>query len=286
MASMRDIRRRIRTVRNIQQITKALKMVATARLQRAQQRAAQSRRYADSIYDLMGRLVSVEDELITHPLLQVREPVNIGVLLITSDRGMAGSYNTNIIRRVTEVIRPYDKDLVKLITIGKKGRNFFKKRDYNIAADFPMPSSNIPFTEAQEIGRNAIALFKDEQIDILYIVYTRFISAIRQIVTTRQLLPVVPSEAREISVKGDCIFEPEPGRLFTVLLPRYVNTHIYQAMLESLASEHGSRMTAMSSATDNAGEMIDRLTLDFNRARQAAITKELSEIVSGANALQ
>ena len=285
MATMRDIRRRIKTVRNIQQITKALKMVAAARLQRAQSRAAAARPYADEIIAVMSDLAALGAE-VQHPLLEVREPVSIGVLAISSDRGMAGSYNANIMRKVAEIVRPYDKERVKLITVGKKARNFFAKRGYDIAADFAMPSSDVTFAEARVVSQTIRQLFEERGVDVVHIVYTRFYSAITQRTTDLQLLPATPPESAVSTRAEEYIFEPRPDVLLGSLLPRYVDTQIYRAMLESLASEHGARMTAMSSATDSAGDMIDRLTLDLNRARQAAITKELAEIVGGAGALE
>jgi F-type H+-transporting ATPase subunit gamma len=286
MPTMRDIRRRIKTVRNIQQITKALKMVAAARLQRAESRVRAARPYADEMLAVISSLAVIGE--IEHPLLEAREPVNIGIVAITSDRGMAGSYNTNVMRKVLEIVQPYGQERVKLITVGRKGRLFFLRRGYNIAADFPMPSSEITFLEAKLVSRTVQELFESRQIDAVRVVYTRFITAGTHRVTDTQLLPIAPPEEAESpggSVR-EFIFEPEPQALLGSLLPRYVDTQVYRAMLESLASEHGARMTAMSSATDNAGEMIERLTLDFNRARQSAITKELAEIVGGAEALK
>jgi F-type H+-transporting ATPase subunit gamma len=285
MATMRDIRRRIRTVRSIQQITKALKMVAAARLQRAQSRATAARPYADEMLAVMRHLASVGGE-VQHPLLEVREPVNIGVLMITSDRGMAGSYNTNVIRRVSEIIAPYEKERVKLIAVGKKGRVFFANRGFEIAAGFSMPSSEVGFAEARIVSRTIGEIFLSRQVDIVHVVYTRFYSAIRQTVTDLMLLPATPPEDELPEHVENYIFEPKPEELLGSLLPRYVDTQVYRAMLESLASEHGARMTAMTAATDSGAEMIDRLTLDFNRARQAAITKEIAEIVGGAEALK
>ena len=287
MATIRDIRRRIRTVRNIQQITKALKMVAVARLQRAQSRAAAARPYADEMLAVLSHLVSLGGvEETSHPLLEVREPVNLGLAVITSDRGMAGGYNGNVIRRASEIIQEYGKERVKLVTIGKKGRAFFVKRGYEIAADFPMPSSEVHYAETRQISLKIRELFESRQVDVVQIIYTRFYSAIRQRVTNLRLLPAMPPEGESPESPVEYIFEPAPHELLGHLLPRYVDTQVYRAMLESLASEHGARMTAMNSATDNAGEMIDTLTLDFNRARQAAITKELAEIVGGAEALK
>ncbi|HEY3298812.1 MAG TPA: ATP synthase F1 subunit gamma [Armatimonadota bacterium] len=286
MATIRDIRRRIKTVRNIQQITQAMKMVATARLQKAQSRASEARPYADEMLAVMQHLGGAANGLIEHPLLEVREPVKTGILVISSDRGMAGSYNTNIIRKVLEITQPLDLDQIKLITVGKRGRGFFAKRDYEIAADFPMASSEVTFSDARDISRALTNMFTSGEVDVVKIVYTRFVSAMRQIVTELQLLPAIPPVEEDSEPGEDYLFEPQPELLLGRLLPRYLDTQVYRAMLESLASEHGARMTAMSSATENAAEMISRLTLDYNRARQSAITTELNEIVSGAEALK
>lgn len=260
-------------------------MVAAARLQRAENRAKAARPYADEMLTVMGRLSAAGGE-VSHPLLEKREPQTLGVLLITSDRGMAGSYNSNVIRKVIEITKKYDKSQIKLVTVGKKGRAFFADRGYTIAADFSMPSSEVTFVQARTIGQTVRELFESRQVDLMHIVFTRFYTAVSQRATDMQVLPVIPPEHEEIHSLEDVIFEPSPDILLGTLLPRYVDTQIYRAMLESLASEHGARMTAMASATDNAGEMIERLTLDFNRARQAAITKELAEIVGGAEALK
>lgn len=287
MATMRDIRRRIRTVRNIQQITKAMKMVATARLQKAEAKAAAARPYSDEMVAVMRHLSASARGEIEHPLLAVREPVNTAYLVITSDRGMAGSYNTNVIRRVVEITKTLDLDHLKLITVGKRGRGFFAKRGFEIAADFPMASSEVSFADARAISRSLIAMFESGEVDAVKVIYTRFASAMRQYVTELPLLPAIPpSLEEERETVEEYLFEPEPEVLLGRLLPRYVDNQVYRAMIESLASEHGARMTAMTSATDNAGEMIDRLTLEFNRARQSAITTELTEIVSGAEALK
>ncbi|MGB9587318.1 MAG: ATP synthase F1 subunit gamma [Armatimonadota bacterium] len=285
MASMRDIRRRIRTARNIQQITKALQMVAAARLQRAQSRAAAARPYAHEMTVVMGHLAAAGIE-IEHPLLEVREPANIAIVLITSDRGMAGSYNVNVIRTASELAASYDKSSVKFVTVGRKGRMFLARRGFQIAADFPMPSSEVNFADARDVSRTVQNMFESREVDRVIVVYTRFLSAVSHRVTSSQLLPIAPVQVGETVKLEEYIFEPAPQKLLASLLPRYVDNQIYEAMLESLASEHGARMTAMRAATDNASEMIDRLTLDFNRARQAAITKEIAEIVSGAEALK
>ncbi|MCL6519697.1 MAG: ATP synthase F1 subunit gamma [Armatimonadetes bacterium] len=285
MAGIREIRRRIKTIRNVQQITKALKLVSAARLQRVQSKVAEGRPYAREMHSLIMDLSAVGAQ-ISHPLLEVREPVNIGVLVITSDRGMAGGYSTNVIRKVDTLIKPYGKEHVKLVIVGRRANVYYVKRGYDIASFLPMPTSEITFAEARQIGREIMSLFETKQVDVVYIVHTRFFSAIKQQVTELQLLPVRPQSSDERQEQIEYIFEPLPGALFASLLPRYVNNQIYQAMLESLASEHAARMTAMTLATDNAEDMISDLTVQYNRARQAAITKELTEIVSSAEAVK
>lgn len=285
MAGIREIRRRIKTIRNVQQITKALKLVSAARLQRVQSKVAEGRPYAREMHSLIADLSAVGAQ-VSHPLLEVREPVNIGVLVITSDRGMAGGYSTNVIRKVDTLIKPYGKEHVKLVIVGRRANVYYVKRGYDIVSFLPMPTSEITFAEARQIGREIMSLFETKQVDVVYIVYTRFYSAVKQQVTELQLLPVRPQSSDEREEQIEYIFEPPPAALFASLLPRYVNNQIYQAMLESLASEHAARMTAMTLATDNAEDMISDLTVQYNRARQAAITKELTEIVSSAEAVK
>lgn len=284
MASMRDIRRRIKTVRSIEQITKAMKMVAAARLQRAETSAKSARPYAEEMFAVISRLAGSNGD-IQHPLLETRQPVKLGLVVITSDRGMAGSYNTNVNRRALDMLRRYKIENVRLITVGKKGKGFLNARGYKSAADFIMPSTEVTMPDARVISRTVKDMFISGEVDIVQVIYTRFHNAVKQVTTSMQLLPVVPPEHAMFESAEEYIFEPEADELFGNLLPRYVDTQIYRALLESLASEHGARMTAMTSATDNAVEMIERLTLELNRARQAAITTELNEIVSGANAL-
>jgi F-type H+-transporting ATPase subunit gamma len=260
-------------------------MVAAARLQRAQYRAAAARPYTQEMRATVGHLAFVGRE-ISHPLLEQREVVNVGVILITSERGMAGSYNANVIRTTLDLVSSYSPSNVKLITVGRKGRVFFARRGYNIVAEFPMPSSEVTFADARDVARTARSMFESREVDTVFMVYTKFLSAVSHKVTTLQLLPIIPPEQEKTVNLEEYIFEPAPAELLASLLPRYVDNQVYSAMLEALASEHGARMSAMRAATDNAGEMIERLTLDFNRARQAAITKEIAEIVSGAEALK
>lgn len=292
MATARQIRGRIRVAKNIQKITYAMKMVAAARLRRAQEAVGAARPYAEKMRAVLQSLsASLGGGTVQHPLLRRAEgePRAIGVILITGDRGLAGAYNSNIIRRTNQLVKGYGPERTRLVCIGKRGATFFRRRDYRIAAEHPVPATGISFAEAQEMSRTARELFTSGEIDALYLVYTEFVSPMTQRPQTRQILPLEPPRQEDGGVQSptaDYLFEPDPEQILGSLLPRYVDTQVYQAVTESVASEHGARMTAMSSATDNAGKMISTLTLSLNRARQAAITKEIAEIVGGAEALK
>ncbi|WP_395089221.1 ATP synthase F1 subunit gamma [Armatimonas sp.] len=295
MPSMRQIRGRIRTAKNIQQITKAMKMVAAARLKRAQDRVVSARPYANKMKEVMGSLSKAGAGNITHPLLEVREPSKVGIVIISADRGLCGSYSTNLLKKVQEVLRTGGVDggavtpeTTKLLLAGRKVQTYFRRRPYTIAGEFVLNMTNPTFAEAQEIAKQARDLYISGDVDIIYLVYTKFLSALVQKPLMVQMLPMVAEDNDDGSVAGseDYIFEPDAETLFGNMLPRSVDTLVYQALIESVASEHGARMTAMSSATDNAGKMIAGLTLAANRARQASITKELAEIVGGADALK
>jgi F-type H+-transporting ATPase subunit gamma len=292
---MRQVRARIRVAKNIQQITKAMKMVAAARLKRAQDRVQSARPYAEQMRTVMGSLANAAGSSVAHPLLEQRTSVKrIGILAITADRGLCGSYATNILKKTAEVIRtcgpdgstPAQED-IRGIVIGRKGQAYFRRRSIPVAAEFAINMTGTTFGEATEISRKAQAMFVSGEVDVVYLVYTKFLSALTQKPTCVQLLPLsTESDDASEGTSEEALFEPDAATLFGDMVPRSVDTLVYQALLESVASEHGSRMTAMSSATDNAGKMIANLTLVANRARQAAITKEISEIVGGADALR
>jgi len=272
MATPRQIRSRIRVAKNIQQITKAMKMVAAARLRRAQEAVGASRPYSEKMREVMQSLGS-NSKNVRHPLL--RTPVgaaqNVGVIVVTGDRGLCGSYNSASIKLAVEALRPFGADRAKVIR------------------EQAVPNTGIPFTEAQAIAKMGRDLFESGEIDSLVVVYTKFISALSQKPTVTQILPIESLGTAAPVVGGsqaDITFEPDAEELLGALLPRYIDTLIFQALLESVASELGARMTSMSSATDNAGKMISGLTLSLNRARQASITKEIAEIVGGAEALK
>jgi F-type H+-transporting ATPase subunit gamma len=286
MATMRQIRSRIRVAKNIQQITKAMKMVAAARLKRAQDRVTAARPYAEKMREVMGSLAGAAGASVDHPLLARREVANTGILVLTADRGLAGAYNTSVIRAAADLAKQYDPVALKMYIVGKKGNLFFRRRGFNVVETLSVNTNAVSFGEAAAIAQVVKTAFEKGEIDELYIVYTKFLSALTQRPTVLKLLPIETPETKEGGPSLDYIFEPEPAKLLGELLPRYVITQIYQSVLESVASEHGARMTSMSSATDNAGKMISTLTLSLNRARQAGITKEISEIVGGAEALK
>ena len=289
MATIRQVRSRIKVAKNIQQITKAMKMVAAARLKRAQDRVQAARPYARAMREMMTSLARAVGESAEHPLLGVRAPRTIGFLIVTSDRGLAGSYNSGLLRRVVELLKGYDKERVRLYVAGRKGIAFLRRRGYNVVQEFAFANTGVTYADAREITRDIREDFENGEIDQLFLVYNRFLSAISQKPTDVQLLPIQTPEADETPADGeaeDYIFEPSAEVLLRALLSRYLEGQTYQALLEATASEHGARMTAMSSATDNAGKMITSLTLQLNRARQAGITREISEIVGGAEALK
>ncbi|ABZ83471.1 ATP synthase f1, gamma subunit [Heliomicrobium modesticaldum Ice1] len=289
MPGMRDIKRRIRSIKSTQQITKAMKMVAAAKLRKAQEKVIQARPYAKRIQGVLSRLVAAASD-VNHPLLTTREVKRVGYVVITADRGLCGGYNANIIRKVNNEIK--GRDDVSLVCVGRKSRDFFKRMGKRIEADYVGLGEDISFGMAKEIAAKVMELYEQGTVDQVQLVFTEFYSALTQKPVQMQLLPI-PAQAGESAnsakdSKGPqplYAFEPSPEAVLDELLPKYVENQIYRALLESKASEQGARMTAMGSATDNAKEMINKLTLSFNRARQAAITKEISEVVGGAAAL-
>ncbi|KLU67054.1 ATP synthase gamma chain [Desulfosporosinus acididurans] len=280
MAGVRDIRRRIRSVRNMQQITKAMKMVSAAKLRKAQQKLIAARPYANQLQGVLERLSQAGDTV--HPLLVKRPVQKVVYVLITSDRGLCGGYNANLIRKTTGLIAETPQE-VKLVTVGRKGRDFFRRGKIEFLAEFVALGDDPSFNQAKEVAKEVIRLYEQGEADEVYLLYTEFVSAITQRPSQVKLLPIEKPEGKH---GKQYIFEPSPDEILASLLPKYVETQIFRSILEGKASEQGARMTAMSSATDNATDMIDRLSLAMNRARQAAITKEISEIVGGAAALE
>jgi F-type H+-transporting ATPase subunit gamma len=292
MATLRDIKRRIIGVKNIEQITKAMKMVAAAKLRRAQENIINARPYSRKISDLFKELVSIENN-ISNPLITDRPVKNIGVIVVTSDRGLCGGFNMNLIRDATRLIHGdyrdyYDSGNLYVIPIGKKGLEHFSRRNYKILGDFSGVFADLRFPKASGIMNDLKKRFLDGELDKVVVVFNQFKSVMQQVITVEQLLPVlrVTNNDVETKVNTNYIFEPDRNLILNNLLPKHLNSQMWRILLESNASELGARMTAMDMATENAKELISTLQLRYNRERQAAITTEILEIVSGANALK
>jgi F-type H+-transporting ATPase subunit gamma len=298
MANLQDLRRRVRSVRNMQKITKAMKMVAAARLRRAQDRVVAARPYANTMMRVLGRLAERTGDF-HHPLMDARGDEHLVIALVTADKGLCGGFNTNLIKAAQQFVREHPGKRVEIVTIGRKGRDFFRRRPVKIIGEYVnVTARTIDHEDAAAIARDLMAMYtaEDSTIDKVYLIYNEFKSVLSQRVTTRQLLPIgaeaLGSELAGEATSGeggtavDYLYEQPPAQIFGDLLPRYVETQMFYALLESIASEHGARMTAMDSASKNAGEVIDSLTLNMNRVRQASITREIIEVVSGAQALE
>ena len=317
MASLRDIRKRIRSIKSQQKITRAMKLVSASKLRRAQQAIVAARPYAEGLRHVILHVAERAGEN-EHPLLAKREHVNKALVVVfTSDRGMAGAFNANAIRAAERFLRdnlaapgPGDATKIKVIelgTIGRRGRDYFRRKNLAIRNEYAGVYDGMSFTRAREIADEIAKAFVEQDLDAVYFVYNEFKSAMTQIVRVEQLLPIAPENPSDGSPAGgvpdmprsgattgdeshkpdsqlDYVYEPERAKLLDSLLPRYLATQVWRTLLESLASEHGARMSAMESATKNATELIGKYTLVYNRARQAAITKELMEIVSGSEA--
>ncbi len=285
MPNLKIIKRRIASVNSTQQITKAMKMVAAAKLRKAQERIQLARPYALSLQEVLGNLASgVEAE--AHPLLLRRESRRVCYLVVTGDRGLCGGFNSNIIRRTQAALveAPADQESL-LYCVGKKGHDFFKTKALTLIGHRVGLFNNLDFSEAGSIGGEIRKLYVRGEVDRVVLIFNEFKSAIQQILHTDQLLPVVLEDA-ESPAYHDYLFEPDRRALLDRLLPMYLNRIVWRVLLDSFAAEQGARMTAMESATDNASEMIADLTLQYNRSRQAAITQEIAEIVGGAAAIQ
>ncbi|MFZ7133032.1 MAG: ATP synthase F1 subunit gamma [Eubacteriales bacterium] len=287
--NMRDIKRRIKSVNNIKQITHAMELVATSKLRKARLKAEARRAYFDTMLRSIQELAA-KSEGVKSIFLKNREGKKKLYIVITADRGLSGGYNGNIIKCVTSSID--DKEDAFLITLGSKGRDYFKKRHYNIIKEYTHISEQPSYYDAKDIGREVISMFQNHEVDQVYLVYTKFVSTITQRPELIQLLPLNKEDfKREDSLTNEDIplimqYEPSVEGLLGYLVPKYITSTIYGAMIESSASEHGATRMAMENATNNANEMIDVLTLHYNRARQAQITQELTEIIGGAEALK
>jgi F-type H+-transporting ATPase subunit gamma len=295
MANVQDLKRRIRSVRNTRKITKAMELVASARLRRAQTRIEAMRPYADRMLELMGGVARASASVRSIPLLQRREVRTVAIVPLTGDRGLAGAFNGQVIRRALQLereVRGEGKE-VRWLVAGKKGRSTLTFRRYDVAGAWTGFSDRPEYGDAQAIAHRLTELYVEGEVDAVRLVYNEYESPLVQRVTVKEVLPIAEhlletdeEERRDDAMRGDFIFEPEPEEILSRLVPVYLETEVYRALLESAASEQGARMTAMRNASKNAGELIDGLTLQMNRARQAAITQELLEVVAGADALQ
>ena len=286
MLGIREIRRRIRSVNSIQQITRAMEMVAVSRLKRAEERLKSARPYADKIQELMQSLAPSLPR-IDHPLLAKRESHRIAIVLITSDKGLCGAFNTNIIQYANRFIQEHADKETKLFLIGKKGHDFFSRRSAAIEYYLPQVSREISPQEVKEISRSFVQGFESGLHDEVYLFHTEFRTAIHTVPTHTRLLPVesLKTEASQERT-AEPTFEPSAEEIMNELLPRYIEAQVYKGLVESSASEHGSRMVSMKNATDNADEMIRSLSLSYNKARQASITKEIIEVTTASEALK
>ena len=285
MPSFREIRGRIRSVKNISQITRAMEMVSASKMRRAQQRVVATRPYTARIGTVIGNLAGLAgtadgDE--RFPLLDQRPIARVAIILVTPDKGLCGSLNTNVIRRATRYILSEAGVPVEVITVGKKGRDFMVRYRRDVVAEFTAIGDYPTLDQIAPIAQVAVDDFVSGKVDAVFLIYTRFISTLNQRPELQQLLPVRPPQ--DATPLTDVIFEPSPGAVLNALLPRYVDQQVYRAVLESIASEHSARMVAMRNATDNARDLVSELTLSYNKARQAQITREVSEISAGANA--
>ena len=286
MATLKAIRRRIASVRNIQQITNAMRMVSAARLRRAQEAAEAARPYAEKLEAVLHNLAG-QSQTLVHPLLTKREERKIDLMLYTSDRGLCGSFNSSLIREGEAFINAHPAQEVTISCVGRRGFDYFRRRQAPMAEEHINLGGKYTSALAHDIGLRMTERFLSGESDGFYILYARFRSALVQVPTLDQVLPIVPQEQDDAaSTSLDYLYEPTAQGLLSRLLTRYVDMLLYRAMLESVASEHGARMTAMENATNNAVEMIDTLTLDMNRARQADITRELLEIVATGESLK
>jgi len=287
MIGLKALRRRIASIKSTQQITRAMKMVAAARLRRAHERIIEARPYADKMREVLQSL-SLRTDPKTHPLLKRREMKRVELLAITTDRGLCGSFNQNVFRRVEQFMREnrtaYEE--IALTIVGRKGLDYFRRRNVPIIRDYAGRLREIDYPVAATIGKDLVEDYTNEAVDGVFLVYNEFRSPLMQRVVVKDLLPIEPLEVEPDYYAVEYIYEPSADAILSELLPRYVEVQIFRALLESLAGEHGARMTAMGSATENAQEMMEKLALVYNKARQSAITKEMMEIVGGVEALR
>ena len=286
MPSLIDLRRRIRAVKSTQQITKAMKMIAASRLRKSQERIMNARPYSNETLRMLRDLAARTDPS-AHPLLAIREEKSALVIIISADKGLCGSFNTNIIKTAGHFLLSDSTRQVSLALIGRKARDFFRRRGYDVRYERIGIFQNLKFDEARALAGVVVEQYTEQKVDAVYVVYNEFKSVMQQRLVTDKLLPIPREdlEGVDAAARVDYIYEPNAAALFDQLLPAYVRVQLFRAMLESAAAENAARMTAMDAATKNATEMIDDLTLYMNKVRQAAITREIIEVVSGAQAL-
>jgi F-type H+-transporting ATPase subunit gamma len=286
VASTRDLVRRIRSVKGTQQITKAMKMVAASKLRRAQEAVTQARPWADTLSEVLGNVAARSE--FSHPLLEAHEGERTWVVVISSDKGLCGSFNANLLRSVEKDLVAGRWTDVELAVIGRKASDYFRRRRWQLAIDERTTISNLSVDDGPRLGQRFMEAFTSGEIDSVWLAYNSFVNMIRQDLKIERLLPIEPPtvEEAEDEAQVDYLYEPDARTLLAELLPRHVETQVQRALLDSAAAEQAARMTSMDAATRNAGDMIDSLTQLYNRTRQAAITKELIEIVSGAQALE
>jgi F-type H+-transporting ATPase subunit gamma len=291
MANLLDIRRRIKSVKNTQQITKAMKMVSAAKLKRAQNRVVNARPFANKMTEVLGSLAAQIPEDFHHPLLDARGDQRYLVVLVTADKGLCGAFNTNLMKAAQAFVKENPDKTIEFLAIGRKGRDFFRRRGKIVGEYVGLTGKGrVEFSEALEVARDVVGRFTDdEELDKVFLIFAEFKTVLTQRIVVEQLLPISrnteAAEEPETASSQDYIYEQPPAEIFSRLLPRLVETQVFRALLESIASEQGARMTAMDAASKNAGDLISSLTLNMNRVRQAAITREIIEIVSGASAL-
>jgi F-type H+-transporting ATPase subunit gamma len=288
VATLRDIQRRIRSVQSTQKITRAMKLVAAAKLRRAQERVLAARPYATKMAELLGNLVAAADggDGSAHPLLEQREGPRRQIVIITADRGLAGAFNSNVLRNSLAFLRASNATALTLVVVGRKARDFYRRRPYTVKRDMVGFWDRLAYSHASELADFFIAQYIDGEVDEVHLIYNEFRSVALQRPVRQQLLPIPRSEADSAGQPVDYLYEPSAPAILADLLPRHVRMQVFRALMESLAGEYGARMTAMEAATKNAKEIIDILTIQYNKARQEKITKELLDIVGGAEALQ
>jgi len=286
MATLREIRQRISSVKSTQQITKAMKMVAAAKLRRAQENIMAIRPYAYEMRTLIGHISAKVEDTSQIKLMKKRPVERVLIVPVAADRGLCGAFNGNVEKAAIERIKKYEHIDCQLYTVGRKATEFFRKRNYNVYKDKINFFNHLSFDNALELSRDLVSLFENGAFDRIEIVYNEFKSALQQNLVVETFLPFESIDEDESSYSGEYIYEPDMLSILNAVIPKHLNTQVWRILLESNASEHGARMTAMDNATENAEEIKSKLTLHYNRARQAAITKELSEIVGGAEALK